>query len=160
MTTTLAWPDSLPLPSLKNYAVKPKTNLDRTDMEVGQARQRRRSTATLDQVPVQFELTAWEEMIFDAWIDLRANAGATWFTMPLLSGRGLETWEVRILGGTDRENRPRNGARWICTLTLEVRDRPKLTGAELDLLIDEDGAALLRSIDVIHYHLRTVLGGP
>jgi hypothetical protein len=67
--------------------------------------------------------------------------------MPLLSGRGLETWEVRVMGGLEREDRPRNGARWVCTLTLETRNRPRLTDADLTLLIDEDAGDLFAAID-------------
>lgn len=155
MATSVSWPATLPLPAIAGYGLKPKPNVVRTEMEDGAARQRRRSTVTVDPITVQFELTAWQEMMFDAWLDKRANGGATWFNITLLSGRGLESYEARIKGGADRDDRPRNGANWVATLTLEVRNRPMLSDSDIDLLIGEDGDALLAAINALHLYLTT-----
>jgi hypothetical protein len=157
MTTTLNWPARVPLPAIAGYGLKPKPNFDRTEVETGPARQRKRSTTTLDQLAVQFELTAWEMAILDGWLEERAGAG--WWLMPLLSGRGIEAWEVRVMGGLEREDNPRNGALWTCRLTLEARGRPRVSGDDLDLLLTEDMSAIFDAIlglhNVIHYDLST-----
>lgn len=157
MTTSLDWPATLPLPSFDGYALQRRSPLRRTDFDVGPARQRRFTSRTPAEFPVQLEFTAWEEMIFDSWCEERAKQGAVWFNIALLSGRGLESYEARIKSGADQVDRPRNGARWVATLTLEVRNRPMLTDSDLDLLLAEDGGALLRAVAGIHHVVTTAL---
>ncbi|HZP98031.1 MAG TPA: hypothetical protein VFB13_00710 [Reyranella sp.] len=150
MTVSLSWPAALPLPSIQGYQLTRKPYVSRTNMDIGPARQRRRSTETLAELTVQLELTSWEQMLFDAWCELRAQNGAQWFNITLLGGRGLETYEARIKAGVDQSDKPRNGERWICTFTLETRSRPMLTSAELDMLLLEDRTEIMTDLPAIH----------
>jgi hypothetical protein len=156
MTTSLDWPSTLPLPAIARYQLKPQPNIDRTETDVGPARQRRRSSQTPTEIPVQFELTIWELGVFESWYRYRACEGAAWFNITLLGGIGLSTHEARFKSTETPVYTPHNGATWQVTALLEVRDRPMLSDSDLTLLIGEDGDLLLSTIDAIH---RTVSSG-
>lgn len=159
MTVSLSWPAQLPLPSITGYAITRKPYVARTEMDLGPARQRRRSTQTSAEVTVQFELNAWEQMLYDAFVEHKAQNGAAWFNITLLSGRGLESYEARIKTGSDQSDKPRNGERWVCTMTLELRNRPILSEAEFDMLIDEDRSEFLAAVNALDALMHTNLWG-
>jgi hypothetical protein len=150
MTTTLNWPAAVPLPSIAGYAIKPKPNVDRTEVEIGQARQRRRSTTTTDDIPVRFELNAFQHALFEAWFKERALEGAAWFNVTLLSGLGLQSHEARFKGGEQLTHTPRSGERWVVDATLEVRNRPMLSDADLTIFLAEDGDVLFAALRALH----------
>ena len=158
MTTSVSWPsDNLPLPSIAGYALKPQPNVDRSDMDSGPARQRRRGTQTPTEIPVQFELTLTELMIFESWYRYVALEGAAWFNITLLGGIGLVSHEARFKSSDPYQAVPHNGENWMVTSVLEVRDRPMLDGEMLDVALDSDLTALLAAIASFHTLVHSTL---
>lgn len=149
MTVALSWPSAIPLPSIDGYQLKPKPNVARTEMDVGPALQRRRSTQTPTEIPVQFKLTLWEQALMEGFYRDKAMEGAVWFNVTLLGGVGLTNHEARFKG--EIAYRPVvNGERWIATAILEVRDRPQLSGADFDVLVGENPDVLFAGVEAFH----------
>jgi len=157
MTVSLTWPSQIRLMTVEGYQIKPKPNVVRTDMEVGPARQRRRSTMTTDDMPVVFKMTNWELALFEAWYADKALEGAAWFVIPHLGGVGLVNCEARFKAGQDFVYARLNGERTQVTCTLEVRQRPRLKGADFDLLVDSDPEVLFAAIADLQTALHVTL---
>ncbi|OAN64793.1 hypothetical protein [Magnetospirillum moscoviense] len=162
MTTTVSWPDTLPLPTFDGYGIEPQDGVLRTEMEAGPARQRRRHTQTPSRIPVRWRFTQWQFGIFEAWYKWKGLEGATWFAMDLLGGLGVVTHEARFVGAGSSPYKatPRRGGQgaiWIVTTTLEIRERPVLTEAALDIVLAEDVAGLLATVNSLHTTIHTSL---
>ena len=116
------YPDTLPLPEVEGYGIQPQAAFIRTDMDQGPARQRRRFTAAPTHYAVKWLLTEVQLATFESWYEGSVEAGASWFTVQLRNGQGLQTvearfiepWKAAMLGGYHYE----------VTATLEVRNRP------------------------------------
>jgi len=116
------YPASLPRPRSDGYRLKPIEAVERTNMETGSMRSRRRTKARNDRVLVSFAFTRSEMSIFRDWFDddtTGADGGAAWFNMVLDIGDGAavsqetkfaKVWEAQ-----------RKGALWIVNAELEVR---------------------------------------
>lgn len=150
MSTTLTWPSTLPVPAIAGYGIKPRPNVDRTELEWGQARQRRRSTGTTDEISLQFVATRWQVMLFESWFKNRALEGAAWFNITLLGGTGLVSYEARFKGGSEISYVPINGENWTITATVEVRDRNMLTDDELTVMLAEDPSTFFTLLAGVH----------
>lgn len=140
----IAWPDTLPLPTVEGYGIQPGDAILRTEMEAGPARQRRRFTQVPSRVSVRWIMRRDQFALFEAWYRWQAKEGGAWFEIELLGGLGLLTQEARftrqfqaqLLGGT----------LWEIRSELEIRERPVLTGEALDVLLQEDANGLISSI--------------
>ena len=117
-----AWPATLPIPLAAGYRLLPVDPVDRTDMEVGAARARRRTQARQDRVGVAWLFRPEQMAAFRAWYDDPAGAagGAAWFSVRIDVGGGAsETVEARFAEIWQGE-RIRGG--WFrVAATLEVR---------------------------------------
>lgn len=93
------WPTTLPAPQSTGYQVAPADQTVRSEMEVGLARSRRRTSARNDQIQVSWVLTDAQFATFRAWFDDEANGGASWFNgLSLAKGGGLTTPDCRFIG--------------------------------------------------------------
>ncbi len=153
MAVSTAFPNTLPLPTFEGYSIEPLDVILRTDMESGPARQRRRFTQAPTKLPVRWRFTAHEFMVFESWFKNKAKAGGAWFSVTLLGGLGMTDHEARFVGrgqapynAQPHRGGPGDGARWIVTSALEVRDRPVLSEEALDIVLNEDALALLSTI--------------
>ena len=117
------FPATLPAPSYNGYQLAPEDQTVRTDMEVGPARQRRRTAARNDQISLTWEFDDAEMAIFRDWFDDAAEAagGDAWFTgLSLATGNtGLTAEECRFIGAWTGVPLP--GLRWNITAKLEIR---------------------------------------
>jgi hypothetical protein len=117
------FPATLPVPSHNGYQLAPADQTVRTDMEVGAARQRRRTTARNDQISLTWIFTDAEMAVFRAWFDDsdEAAGGAAWFTglYLALGETGLTSAECRFNGPYSASAMP--GLNWTVTAKLEVR---------------------------------------
>ena len=103
-------------------------------MEQGPARQRREFTQVPTKIPVKWRFTDAQFAVFDAWVQWKGKAGAEWFVIPLRSGLGVVDHVARF---TKQYEAPlSSGLYWLVSMELEVRDRPVLSEAELDILLD------------------------
>jgi len=155
MTTSINWPAALPLPSIAGYQIKPVSNADRTEVETGPARQRRRSISTRDMITVQFGLTLWEQAVFEGFHRNVVFEGVRWFNITLLGGTGLLSYEARFVIGQDITYTPRTAESWLAQATLEVRDRPIMSADDVEALAGEDLAALQAALASFHTLMTT-----
>lgn len=96
-----SWPAALPSPKNAGYAISPTNQTVRTDMEVGLARQRRRTADRADHVSVRWLFTDAELDTFRTWFesDTDAQGGASWFTVTLYLGNtGSTSVDARFIG--------------------------------------------------------------
>lgn len=118
------WPSSLPAPMVSGYGLEPVDQTIRTDMEVGSARARRRTTSRLDMVNVSWVFTDAQMAVFRAWLDddvVGAAGGSAWFTTSLATGdSGLVSRSARF-NGAPKYSLLSTSRIWQVTAKLEVR---------------------------------------
>lgn len=115
-----SWPVSLPAPLIDSYSLAAGDQTVRTDMEVGYARQRRRTSARTDIVQASWAFTAAQMTAFRTWFDGDCEGGAVWFTgLQANVGDGLDTYTARFSGPWSAEY---VGPHWRVTATLDIRD--------------------------------------
>lgn len=96
------FPSTLPQPLASGYGISPLDQTVRTDMEVGAARVRRRTSARLDRVTLSWIFTDAQLATFRAWFEndsTGAAGGASWFNVNLAIGTtGLVAVQARFVG--------------------------------------------------------------
>jgi len=147
MTTTVSWPTSLPEPNLEGFGIDDTPPVIRSDFEQGAARQRRRFTAVQSEFPASWVFSQWEFGIFEGFEEHDAKYGAEWFAIDLQGSTGWAPHEARFKGKTKKDYR---GGIWVVSGILEVRERPKLSAAEYELLKTEDPVELEAALTLIH----------
>src|SRR3990172_5128457 len=117
-----AWP-GLPAPQLDNYVVNTNAEFIRTEMDLGLARQRRRTTARIATIQTSVKLFEAQLETFEGWFeaDTGARGGVEWFTMPLKNGQGLSTWTVRFIEPWTVKT---ESTLYVVSMVLETLDRP------------------------------------
>lgn len=117
------FPATLPAPRLSGYQLTPADQTIRTDMEVGTARQRRRTAARNDQVSVAWMFTDAQMAAFRTWFDgsTEAAGGAAWFNglSLVLGNSGFTAAECRFVGTWTADLI--SGTHWQVSAKLEVR---------------------------------------
>jgi hypothetical protein len=119
------FPSTLPAPLLNSYQANPQDQVVRTQMEVGTARARLRSTAKIDRVSVQWLLTDAQMATFRTWYYQDSGsgggaAGTSWFTISLAVGQtGLTVVTARFLQPYTAQGGA--GLLWTVHGELEVR---------------------------------------
>lgn len=117
-----SWPTTLPSPLLSGYGISPSDQVIRTEMEGGETRSRRRSSARKDSFPVSWKFTDAQMAIFRAWFDSPsyADGGNAWFTVYLATGdTGIDSVTARFNGAWQASME--SGLHWNVSATLEVR---------------------------------------
>jgi hypothetical protein len=111
----LVWPLTLPQIALfDGYADQLPDNTVRGSMDVGPAKTRRRGTAGVGDVTVQYRLTPAMRVVFDSFYKI--VGGSLRFTWPGPSGD--QALAVRIVPRPKCQ--PRGGGNWTLTLQLEI----------------------------------------
>lgn len=126
---TPRWPAFLPPPLLAGAGNKRQASFTRTDMEAGQPRSRRRSTAQMVQLPLKWRFSPLEYDVFEAFHHLHLFDGAGWFYIALDTPRGWRDVTARFTAAFDTSLLP--GLNKEVSATLEVRDWPTMPAAEL-----------------------------
>lgn len=145
-TVTPVWPSGLPLPRLPTHGFNPKPTMRRAEMDQGTARQRRRSTVTMTEIPFSFVLDKADATTLKDFIEDTAEWGAKWFHIDLVCGVGTVRHEARFKGEIEEEllGSPSGTDQvWCIKGMFEVIDRPMLSEAALDEALaasDEAGA--------------------
>lgn len=145
-------PFSIPIPLRSNYKVSPIDQTVRTDMEFGAARMRRRTSARLDTVSVEWLFSPDDMAGFRAWFDYDIAGGAAWFDLTLNIGDGIDTVTARF---TQPWSCDPVGFHWKVSGELEVRkihiwyapiNALKLPSLELDFAGTKSLAPVIRSL--------------
>ncbi|MCY1289213.1 hypothetical protein D9M70_382980 [compost metagenome] len=126
----LRYPDGLPPAQREGYAFNTVSPLQRTPLESGRARQRRRFTDVPTLATVRWRFTDVQGMAFEAWFRDALMDGAEYFECPLKvpeSPYGLNFYLARF---TDIYAGPGlvsgSVSLWDYTATLELKERPIL----------------------------------
>lgn len=117
------WPSTLPAPLRDGYGGAPVDPTQRTDMEVGAARARRRTFARNDRLNVAWRFSDTQFDAFRTWFENTAEAdgGAAWFVILLPIGNtGATSQEARFVGGFQFNQVGLDC--WSVTARIEVRD--------------------------------------
>lgn len=154
MSVSVLYPTAaLPPPSKQGYTLKWRPRMLRTDFEAGEARHRRQGAARPVELPVVFDFTLWELGLFQGFYEHEAGEGAVWFGIPLLTYIGIAVCEARFK--TDPSAPTRAGDLFQVSVTLEVREIPRLTGADYTALVEEDPDALFAAIAAFETFVET-----
>lgn len=117
------WPSTLPAPRLSGYTLTPQDQTIRTDMEVGNAKVRRRTAARVDMLDVSWVFTETQMDAFRDWFDdstTGISGGASWFTITLSTGTGSKAAiSARFNGSFVASFQSTN--LWTVTAKLETR---------------------------------------
>ncbi|WP_069383956.1 hypothetical protein [Halomonas caseinilytica] len=112
------WPASLPQhPLIKEYAETPQSNVIRSQMDVGPAKTRRRSTATTTDAEVVYLLTGPQRQTFLDWLNNDIAGGALPFDWP----RPRAGVESVLIKGDPPYNMEPAGQKWRLSMTLEIQ---------------------------------------
>lgn len=113
------FPPELPGMSMKSYSLRPGNGVQRTEMDAGYARARRRYTAVPTDVTVQWRFTLAELARFEEFYKNEIDGGASWFTVKIVDGRGEGTYEARFKEPYEATTEAREFL-WLVNATLEV----------------------------------------
>jgi hypothetical protein len=149
----IAWPETLPLPTVEGYGIQPGDAILRTEMEAGPARQRRRFTQVPSRVSVHWIMRRDQFALFEAWYRWQAKEGGAWFEIELLGGLGLLTQEARFT--RQFQAQLLGGRLWKIRSELEVRERPVLDEGAMAIAASENILGLLGAVSALHRHLHT-----
>jgi hypothetical protein len=122
------WPSTLPSPIKVSYAVNMQDQCIRTDMEAGNPRVRRRTSARIDLIDVAWTFTDAEMADFRSWYEDSStgiSGGAAWFQIDLAVGdTGINTVDARFARTFIARLQP--GLNWTVESQLETRDTAAL----------------------------------
>ena len=116
----------LPLPLREGYAFQAVSPMQRTEMQSGRARQRRRFTSVPTMASVAWIFDDVQAQLFEAWFEDALKSGSEWFDCPLKTPEGgIQNYAARF---TDIYQGPAlvGKSHWKFTAELELRDRPIL----------------------------------
>jgi hypothetical protein len=114
------WPIILPVPSVQGYQGEVSPNVDRTDFDAGEARQRLRYGTAPEQHTVTWKFTPTEMATFVAFHRDEINQGTDYFLMDMHLGEGLQSCNVRFMNGK-YQKQPLSGLNWIVSAKLDVK---------------------------------------
>ncbi|MGO3868926.1 MAG: hypothetical protein ACTJH7_02515 [Alcaligenes sp.] len=124
--TEINYPVGLPMPVRDGYGIKHTQPFQRTQMEDGRARQRRRFSSVPSTVNVSWIFKSDNEAaLFEAWFRDAVNDGAEWFNSPLKTPIGEGQYVCRFVSmytGPD----PIGARAWRVNAVLETWERPLL----------------------------------
>ena len=115
----------LPLPLRSGYGFQAVSPLQRTELQSGRARQRRRFTSVPTMTQVAWLLSDVQSQLFEAWFEDVLLSGSQWFECPLKTPEGTRDYVARF---TDIYKGPIlvGVSHWRFTAELELRERPIL----------------------------------
>lgn len=137
------YPAILPMPT-QNYSLSIEHNMVRTNMDSGRTRQRRRFTMSANTISVNWDFTDTEFQLFESWVTIILNGGASWFETDVLTGGGVTPHKVRIQAGKYRAKYT-DHMRWRVSASLDVEAINRLDPSVLGVVLDTGG-----SVDELH----------
>lgn len=115
----------LPLPLREGYTFQAVSPMQRSEMQSGRARQRRRFTSVPTMAAVSWILSDVQSQLLEAWFEDALKSGSEWFNCPLKTPEGIQDYVARF---TDIYRGPVlvGVSLWRFTAELELRERPIL----------------------------------
>lgn len=150
-----SWPGFLPYPLQNGYAITQDEPILRTQMDAGPGRTRRRFTTSPARIPVKWRLTGAQLALFEAWHKLEALDGASWFSVSLINGLGVNQVDARFTAPPKKALV--GGSVWEVQSELEVRELPVMTQAYLEAALAYGPDEIIYGSPVLHTLIHTTL---
>lgn len=122
---TITFPTTIPNVRMGDYTFMPGKTNERTEMETGLARVRRRFVSAPTDIHVVWELSISELAIFEKFYEVDLQSGSQWFNISLVNGKGETTYAARFKEPYQAKTSMREFS-WTVTAVLEVPARPLL----------------------------------
>ena len=118
----IKYPSLLPLPLLSSTSFKQQSNILRTEMNSGRARQRRRFLSVPTTMAATFQISKSNAIILESFYEneLKENE---WFLMKIPTPLGLTEHEVRFINSPMENYKPLGAKRWSYQANIEVKKR-------------------------------------
>lgn len=128
----IQYPDYLPPPLREGYGLQTTSPLQRTRMDSGRVRQRRRFSSVPTTASVSWLLDALQAQMFEAWFLYTLLDGELWFDCELMTPLGLKPYEARF---SDIYDGPMlvGVSSWRYSAAIEIRERQTLSREDLEL---------------------------
>ena len=115
------YPLTLPLPRLKEVSYKRQSNILRTEMGSGRARQRRRFLSVPTFMEATWRLRKDEAVIFEGFVDQGVQLTG-WFLMDILTPKGVVKHQVRFVKDPLENFKPISALVWQYQAQVEVKE--------------------------------------
>ena len=115
------YPLSLPLPRLKEVSYKRQSNILRTEMGSGRARQRRRFLSVPTFMEATWRLRKDEAVIFEGFVDHGVQLTG-WFLMDILTPKGVVKHQVRFVKDPLENFKPISALVWQYQAQVEIKE--------------------------------------
>lgn len=123
------YPNDLKLPLVSSHRLSQNSNLLRTDMASGRARQRKRFQSVPTIMGATWKLNKYQAQIFEGFVTHGVNDAVNWFLMPVLTPQGLIEHEVRFIN-SPLESCTYNGGFWNYSANIEIKKRQVVSEEE------------------------------
>lgn len=116
----MAYPTVLPRPVRDSYAVELQTKQQRTAMDAGNTRVRRKVLSKPHIITLSWHVNTYQRAMFDAWLKYEAMFGQNWVTIPNPYGDG----EIEAQFVTGNPDIAADGAsNWVISASMRLRGR-------------------------------------
>ena len=116
------YPKDLKLPLVSSHTLAQQSNLLRTDMASGRARQRKRFQSVPTTMGASWKLNKYQAQILEGFVTHGINDAVNWFLMPVRTPEGLIEHEVRFKQ-SPLESCTYNGGFWNYSANIEIKKR-------------------------------------
>jgi hypothetical protein len=116
------YPKDLKLPLVSSHRLSQNSNLLRTDMASGRARQRKRFQSVPTTMGATWKLNKYQAQILEGFVTHGVNDAVNWFLMPVRTPQGLIEHEVRFIN-SPLESCTYNGGFWNYSANIEIKQR-------------------------------------
>ncbi|MBB1329454.1 hypothetical protein H5087_08855 [Pseudoalteromonas sp. SR43-7] len=116
------YPKDLKLPLVSTHSLAQQSNLLRTDMQSGRARQRKRFQSVPTTMGATWKLNEYQAQILEGFVTHGTNDAVNWFLMPIRTPEGLIEHEVRFKQ-SPLEACSFNGGFWNYSTNIEIKKR-------------------------------------
>ena len=117
-----SYPDVLPLPLLGSSTFNKQSNILRTEMNSGRARQRRRFLKTPSYMAAKWQLSSLNAALFEGFYEYDLK-DSDWFLLKIPTPSGLVEREVRFVSSPLENYRPIGSGKWQYEAKIEIKDR-------------------------------------
>ncbi|KTF10395.1 hypothetical protein [Pseudoalteromonas sp. H103] len=126
MSVLIKYPNDLKLPLVSSHRLSQNSNLLRTDMASGRARQRKRFQSVPTTMGATWKLNKYQAQILEGFVTHVVNEAVNWFLMPVRTPQGLIEHEVRFIN-SPLESCTYNGGFWNYQANIEVKKRESVS---------------------------------
>ena len=124
------YPKDLKLPLVSSHRLSQNSNLLRTDMASGRARQRKRFQSVPTTMGATWKLNKYQAQILEGFVTHGVNDAVNWFLMPVRTPEGVIEHEVRFIQ-SPLESCTYNGGFWNYSANIEIKKRQVASEAQM-----------------------------